>query len=101
MPIPVFATSISGPRRAQDVEHSGTHVRPMTESESRQHRDTLDDMHVSQQRRSMRHVLDNPVCNALNAPHANVAQGHSFTRHRLLDAPFPPALSRKPIMVPA
>jgi hypothetical protein len=44
----------------------------------------------------MRHVLDNPVCNALNGPHANVA-----LRHSLLDAPFPPALSRKPIMVPA
>ena len=49
----------------------------------------------------MRHVLDNPVCNALNGPRANVALRQSFARHRLLDAPFPPALSRKPIMVPA
>ena len=49
----------------------------------------------------MGHVLDNPVCNALNGPHANVAVRHSLARHRLLDAPFPPALSRKPIMVPA
>ena len=49
----------------------------------------------------MRHVLDNPVCNALNGPHANVARRQSFARHRLLDAPFPRALSSKPIMVPA
>ena len=49
----------------------------------------------------MRHVLDNPFCNALNRPHDNVALRHGLARHRLLDAPFPPALSRKPIMVPA
>jgi hypothetical protein len=63
---------------------------------------TLDDMHVASKAGGrMRHVLDNPVCNALNGPHANVALRHSLARHRLLDAPFPPALSRKPIMVPA
>ena len=45
----------------------------------------------------MGHLLENPVCNALNGPHANVA----VRRHRLLDGPFPPALSRKPVMVPA
>jgi hypothetical protein len=49
----------------------------------------------------MRHVLDNLVCNALNGPHDNVALRHSLARHRLLGAPFPPGLSRKPIMVPA
>jgi hypothetical protein len=49
----------------------------------------------------MRHVLDNPVCEALNGPDANVALRHSLARHRLLDAPFPPALSRKSDTVPA
>lgn len=49
----------------------------------------------------MRHVLDNPVCSALNGPHADVVVRHSLARHRLLDEPFPPALSRKPILVPA
>jgi hypothetical protein len=49
----------------------------------------------------MRHVLDNPVCNALNGPHANVALRHSLGRHRLLDAPLRLALSRKSILVPA
>lgn len=49
----------------------------------------------------MRHVLENPVCNSLNGPHANVALRHSLARHRLLDAPFPQALLRKRIMVPA
>jgi hypothetical protein len=49
----------------------------------------------------MRHVLDNPVCNASIGPHANVAVRHGLARHRLPDAPFPPALSRKPMMVPA
>jgi len=63
---------------------------------------TLDDMQVSSNAEGrMRHVLDNPVCNALNGPHANVTLRHRRARHRLLDAPFPPALSRKPIMVPA
>jgi hypothetical protein len=49
----------------------------------------------------MRHVLDNPVCNALNGPHANVVLRHSLARQRLLHAPFPPERSRKPMMVPA
>ena len=47
----------------------------------------------------MRHVLDNPACDALTGPHANLAL--SRARHRLLDAPFPPVLSRKPPVVPA
>ena len=49
----------------------------------------------------MRHVLDNPACDALTGPHANVALSQSRARHRLLDAPFPPVLSRKPTVVPA
>jgi hypothetical protein len=49
----------------------------------------------------MRHVPDNPVCNALNGPHANVALKHSLALHHVLDAPFQSALSRKPIVVPA
>jgi hypothetical protein len=49
----------------------------------------------------MRRVFDNPVCNALNGPHANMALRHSLARHRAFDAPFPPALPREPIMVPA
>ena len=49
----------------------------------------------------MRHVLDNPACSALNGPNANVALRHNLARHRLLGEPFPPALSRKPVKVPA
>lgn len=48
----------------------------------------------------MRHVLDNPVCNALIGPHADVALSHRGGRHRLLDAPAPPVLSREPTVVP-
>ena len=49
----------------------------------------------------MRHVLDNPVCNALIGPHADVALSHSRARHRLFDAPVPPVLVREPTVVPA
>jgi hypothetical protein len=49
----------------------------------------------------MRHVLDSPVCNALTGPHADVALSHSRTRHRLLDAPVPPVLSRERTVMPA
>jgi hypothetical protein len=47
----------------------------------------------------MRYVLDNPACSALIGPLADVALSHSGARHRLLDAPFPPVLSRKPTVV--
>jgi hypothetical protein len=49
----------------------------------------------------MRHVLDNPVFNSLIGPHSDVALRHSRGRHRLLDAPVPPVLSREPTVVPA
>jgi hypothetical protein len=49
----------------------------------------------------MRSVLDNPDCHALIGPHADVALSHSGARHRLLDAPLPPVLSREPSVVPA
>ena len=49
----------------------------------------------------MRHELDNPVCNALTGPHADVALNRSRAQHRLLDAPVPPVLSREPTVVPA
>lgn len=63
---------------------------------------TFDDMHVSSNAGSrMRHVLDNPVCNALIGPHADVALSHSRARHRLLDAQVPPVLVREPTVVPA
>jgi hypothetical protein len=49
----------------------------------------------------MRHVLDNPVCNAWTGPHSDVALSHSRARHRLLDAQVPPVLSCEPTVVPA
>ena len=49
----------------------------------------------------MRHVIDNPVCNAWTVPHADVALSHSRARHRVLDAPVPPVLCREPTVVPA
>ena len=49
----------------------------------------------------MRYVLDDPVCNASIGPHADVAPSHSHARHRLLDAPVPPVLSRELTVVPA
>ena len=49
----------------------------------------------------MRYVLDNPDCNALIEPHADVALSHSGAWHRLLDAPVSPVRSREPTVVPA
>jgi hypothetical protein len=47
----------------------------------------------------MRHALDNPICDSLTGPQANVALSHY--RARLADAPVPPVLSREPTVVPA
>ena len=49
----------------------------------------------------MRHVLDNPVCNALGEAHADVALSQRRAQYRLIDTPVPSVLSRELTVVPA
>src|SRR5690242_9466934 len=86
--------------RCSRCASDGTHVRLMTVSESGEDRKYPDDMHVSGNAGGrMLTCSTAQFVMHLNGPHADVTLRHSLARHRLLDAPSPPALSRKPIPV--